>query len=680
MRRILLSVPVCLVLAHGGTAVAQQMAPGDLFNMFGKMMNAAGADAQRQQANDAWTAADPALVACLQQRYAINPQFMASRGIGPYDPRLRPQLIQCNQSLVEQKKRNTESAEDRRQAAQDAWARIDPSAVACFDSGHSPTSQQLADQGVGPRDRPAAATVDRCVRKLANDRDAVARKKVERDAEIAKKKTEEAERRAAAEQRAVEAKQKKLEAEKLAADARQRDAQKSKIISSPKLAFLGDGASDDLVAIVNIGERAPHAVVDLHGRLTFTDNAAILCMPIGTALSPIEARLYKEHLAAMNVTETKIETVHCDNLMALASIDLLVLRRANIFQGSVSDVGALISGVNGDQFIKGFVITKDDVKATEDKREVEMTTLKNGIEKATRKGYGVIVVPNNGQLFCNTAVELAKIFPDLSHELMTPRDFEKIDPTKLQAADVDTDTAFISIKKDRCRAVFGNADSLRTLMAGLDRDHIEYALDGRWISDETVAAYEQGKSQQERRRLQEEAEVKQRLAADAELMERRAEATGKVRAEKQQALRAANGARVASLKEQYLKDTETFVHAASDKITSTTLGRLYPELAQFYGNRLTEGWEFESYTVDVRDYGTTTWKGRALEAFLVTSTINILNRELGERRHICYVAGYIDDVEFGMFRSPKFVMCNGSDTKMEQWKASVDFTSKWNAE
>ena len=222
-----------------------------------------------------------------------------------------------------------------------------------------------------------------------------------------------------------------------------------------------------------------------------------------------------------------------------------------------------------------------------------MTALKNGIEKGTRKGYGVIVVPNDGRLFCNTAVELAKIFPDLSHELMTPRDFEKIDPTKLQAADVDTDTAFISIKKDRCRAVFGNAESLRTLMAGLDRDHIQYALDGRWISDETVAAYQQGKSEQERRRLQEEAETKQRLAAEAELTEHRAEATGKARAEKQEALRGANGARVTSLKDQYLKDTETFVHTAADRVASTTLGRLYPELAQTYRNRLTEGWEFE---------------------------------------------------------------------------------------
>ena len=124
MRRVAFAVAIIIAASIAGVAQAQQMMPGDMFNLFGKMMNAAGADAQRQQANDAWAAADPALVACLQQRYAINPQSLASRGIGPYDPRLRPQLIQCNQSLVDQRHRNVQNTQDRQQAAQDAWARL----------------------------------------------------------------------------------------------------------------------------------------------------------------------------------------------------------------------------------------------------------------------------------------------------------------------------------------------------------------------------------------------------------------------------------------------------------------------------------------------------------------------------------------------------------------------------
>ena len=340
----------------------------------------------------------------------------------------------------------------------------------------------------------------------------------------------------------------------------------------------------------------------------------------------------------------------------------------------------MIKGISSDTYIKGFVITTDDLKATKDKREVELRTLENAIEKGTIKGYGVIAVNNDGKLFCNTAAELAKIFPNLSHDLMSAKDFENINPAKLQAADVDTDTAFISLKKQQCRAVFGNADSLRTLMDGLARDKVAFSLDGRWIPEETIAAYEQGKSEQEKRHLQEEAEAQQRIAAEKELAQRRAEQTGKIDAEKQEALRAANGARVTSLKNDYLKHTEELVRSSMQAVSSTYLGKLHPELAQWYQARLSEGWEFVSSTVDVLDYGTSTWKGRALEAFVVTSIIRIRNRAIGEYKELCYMGAHIVDVEFSMTREPLFAICESAKSTLDRWKAASDFTSKWNVE
>ena len=361
---------------------------------------------------------------------------------------------------------------------------------------------------------------------------------------------------------------------------------------------------------------------------------------------------------------------------------MLVLRRAEILKGTFGDIGSLIKGLSSDTYVKGFIITTDDVKAAKDKREVELSTLKNAIEKGTIKGYGVIVVTNDGKLFCNTAAELAKIFPDLSRDLMSAKDFESINPAKLKTADVDTDTAFISLKKQQCRAVFGNADSLRTLMDALTRDKqkVAFSLDGRWIPEETIAAYEQGKSEQEKKHLQEEAEARQRLAAERELAERRAEETGKIDAEKQEALRAANGARVTSLKNDYLKHTEELVQSSMQAVSSTYLGKLHPELAQWYQARLSEGWEFVSFTVDVLDYGTSTWKGRALEAFVVTSTIRIRNRAIGEYKELCYVGAHIVDVEFSMTREPLFATCERAKSNLDRWEAASDFTSKWNIE
>ena len=357
-----------------------------------------------------------------------------------------------------------------------------------------------------------------------------------------------------------------------------------------------------------------------------------------------------------------------------------MLRRASVFQASVSDVGALIDGVNSDQFIKGFVITKEDVKAVADKRDVEMTALKNGIEKGTRKGYGVIVIANDGQLFCNTAAELAKIFPDLSHDLMTTRDFEKIDPPKLQTADVDTDTAFISIKKDRCRAVFGNADSLRTLMVGLDRDHVPYSLDGRWISSDTIRpTCRESRNKSETPpagRSRSQATCRGRHRIDG------ASRRGDWKGQSRQARDAASGERTASSLAQgpVSERHRNVCPCHGDGIESTRLGRLYPDLATAIGGRLTEGWEYVSSSVDVRDYGTTKWKGRLLDAFVVTSTIDIRHRSMGEYKHLCYIAAYINDVEFGMLRSPFFAPCDDGNSDLKSWKASFDFVSKWNAD
>ena len=151
------------------------------------------------------------------------------------------------------------------------------------------------------------------MRKLASDRNELERKKTDRDAAIEKKKKELADKKAVAEQKAQEDREKKAAADRLVAEAKERDAQKSRIASSAKLAFLGEGSADDLIAIVNVGQKAPHAVVDLHGKLTFADSAAIACTEGKIELSPLEARLYKDHLAALNVNFGKVQTAQCPN-------------------------------------------------------------------------------------------------------------------------------------------------------------------------------------------------------------------------------------------------------------------------------------------------------------------------------------------------------------------------------
>ena len=533
MRRALPAI--IFILVFGSAAIAEAQVPNNIMNLFGTIINNAGAEAQRQQARDAWSKFGPDLVACLQQQFSLFPQQLAEQGLGPHDSRVRPRIDSCNQLIADQQ-RKAQADEEQHRQARDAWMQVDPEVIACVDRSYSSTSQQLAGQGIGPRDPRVVRYVNRCVDVVTNERNKAERQKVEREQEIAKKKKEEA---AVREKAAQEAKQ-QAQAEAAAKEAAQTEEKKKKeqaaeIAANPKLQFLSSGAPEDLIAIVNIGPKAPHAAVDLHGQLVFTDAIAAICVGEKTKLSPVEIRLYNQDLAAVKVDPVKLREGHCNSAAALGALDMLVLRRAEILQSTFGDIDSLIKGLSSETYIKGFTITTEDVKATEDKREVELSTLKNAIERGAIKGYGVITVTNHGKLFCNTAAELTSIFPDLSHDLMSATDFENIDPAKLQTADVDTDTAFVSLKKEQCRAVFGNAESLRTLMDGLTRDKVAFSLDGRWIPEETVAAYGQGKSEQAKKRPQEEPEARQKLVAEPEPAERRAEGTEKVNAEKQQA-------------------------------------------------------------------------------------------------------------------------------------------------
>ena len=190
---------------------------------------------------------------------------------------------------------------------------VDPEVIACVDRSYSSTSQQLAEQGVGPHDPRVARYVNRCVDIVTNERNKAERQKAEREQEIAKKKKEEAAARekaaqeakqqaqAEAERKAADAQAKKAEAERAAAEQKEMKEQNAEIASNPKLQFLGLGAPEDLIAIVNVGPKAPHAVVDLHGQLTFTDGVAVICVSEKVELSPIERRLYNQNLATLKV-------------------------------------------------------------------------------------------------------------------------------------------------------------------------------------------------------------------------------------------------------------------------------------------------------------------------------------------------------------------------------------------
>jgi hypothetical protein len=56
------------------------------------------------------------------------------------------------------------------------------------------------------------------------------------------------------------------------------------------------------------------------------------------------------------------------------------------------------------------------------------------------------------------------------------------------------------------------------------------------------------------------------------------------------------------------------------------------------------------------------------------------NRILGIDKPSCFMFGEVEDVEFSIQRDLFDVECEGSESKLADWKARREFKSLWNSE
>lgn len=104
--------------------------------------------------------------------------------------------------------------------------------------------------------------------------------------------------------------------------------------------------------------------------------------------------------------------------------------------------------------------------------------------------------------------------------------------------------------------------------------------------------------------------------------------------------------------------------------------RKYPAFTQWYLERLRDGWDLVTINGELADYGVVTWKGRQLDAALVTERLKLSNRLLGEYKEECFTVGYLDDKEFSIHRNPISTPCE-DNRSIERYKAANDFSSRW---
>ena len=102
----------------------------------------------------------------------------------------------------------------------------------------------------------------------------------------------------------------------------------------------------------------------------------------------------------------------------------------------------------------------------------------------------------------------------------------------------------------------------------------------------------------------------------------------------------------------------------------------YPEFGAWLAGKLSDHWEVMKIDTDVQDFGTSSFKSRALDTIFARITFHLEHRMLGEYKDFCFIFGRINDTEFSMRREPAFAACD-DEVAIKTWQAGHQFKSEW---
>jgi hypothetical protein len=107
-----------------------------------------------------------------------------------------------------------------------------------------------------------------------------------------------------------------------------------------------------------------------------------------------------------------------------------------------------------------------------------------------------------------------------------------------------------------------------------------------------------------------------------------------------------------------------------------SVGVAYPDYAAWLADKLADHWEITNTDSELRDFGTSNFKGRSLDTIFTTMTIHLKNRILGQYDNFCFVFGRINDTEFSMSRELISARCDDVAV-VANWQVGHQFKSEW---
>ena len=111
------------------------------------------------------------------------------------------------------------------------------------------------------------------------------------------------------------------------------------------------------------------------------------------------------------------------------------------------------------------------------------------------------------------------------------------------------------------------------------------------------------------------------------------------------------------------------------KDQSGGIAGLYPAYVAWLTDKLADHWEVTTIDSDVQDFGTASFKNRALDTVFAQVTLHLRNRMLGDYDNPCFIFGRINDTEFSMSRAPAFAGCN-DEAAIRSWQTGHQFRSE----
>jgi hypothetical protein len=443
--------------------------------------------------------------------------------------------------------------------------------------------------------------------------------------------------------------------------------------TTEKNRFLVEGDLDDVEILYNANSKAPHIAQNLRGDFVFSQNEARICLfgqnSAGLALTAEQAVLAKADTRRIAVT---VEPCNPEQLL---NYDIVATQRNAFLQTKRDDALALIKAIEDDDYRKLVEVTAADLNKAADAERAQIEKIKANVVDGAPDGFGVVLLKTESSNLC-----LAVRGELPSHRQLLLRDEDKLNremQTEVVIKDTNIDDAFVDAQKRQCGAVYASAAELKMLTAALARIDIPYAFSTLWILPIDVERENAELAEKTRIAAQQETERAERNADQSRLESKRAEDLSAMQAAQQIALR-----------QKFGDSAKAAANALSSEIAAWTndpgtkddqkrqIAILYPAFASWLTDKLADHWEIMTIDTEVQDFGTSTFKSRALDTIFARITLHLKDRILGEYKDFCFIFGRINDTEFSMRREPVYAECDDG-AAISTWQDGHQFKSEW---